>query len=467
MAGVPTGATSAAQLAELVPGTWVAHDADNSVAQSLHPASGSVSPCSGSVWRRRAAEDTRIIVDATLDEPRAVQDIHLFRAAVGADGGASLDATHALPQPTREAYVFPDSTPQLPEAADDAVGSAGPAIDQPRAPDAVDAADALSGAAVPHPTTAVNADALFDTATGQGDAAEDAQGLREAATELRTAIHGSLRSPVAENEGPVPADDAVVITVAVVEQPIAVDDAHRPTDQAGHVLLYHTSFLEAVVVAFCLRAVAASTVRPYMVTARSIIAALRIVPFVVAVGFACGPRRILSRIPLLSKVHRFAVGSACMKMRFALAIFWAVALCVLRGTNRWADGVLMMDFFHSLGDAACIVAYLYMKKKLALAHLASPVQQAVAPEVATSVPMDVFTCGEAGSYDDDTSGCVICLNPLVQGDQAARLQCGHTFHEQCVAQWLQHNRSCPLRCPQAVILGPPTVEGSFSANAAV
>ena len=41
--------------------------------------------------------------------------------------------------------------------------------------------------------------------------------------------------------------------------------------------------------------------------------------------------------------------------------------------------------------------------------------------------------------------CTVCLAVLEDGQQEARLRCGHSFHRECVGHWiLEGNRSCPV-----------------------
>jgi len=45
------------------------------------------------------------------------------------------------------------------------------------------------------------------------------------------------------------------------------------------------------------------------------------------------------------------------------------------------------------------------------------------------------------------TGCVVCLEDFWEGEEIARLPCGHNFHEECVTRWLiGHSRRCPYRC---------------------
>ncbi|KYB29091.1 Protein goliath-like Protein [Tribolium castaneum] len=40
--------------------------------------------------------------------------------------------------------------------------------------------------------------------------------------------------------------------------------------------------------------------------------------------------------------------------------------------------------------------------------------------------------------------CVICCEPLPEGDGGIILPCKHKFHDQCITRWFKENRSCPV-----------------------
>lgn len=69
--------------------------------------------------------------------------------------------------------------------------------------------------------------------------------------------------------------------------------------------------------------------------------------------------------------------------------------------------------------------------------------------------------GEAGEV------CVICFCGFLRGAAAARLPCGHIFHEACIRQWIQRNPSCPFRCQLAVTVGRPCEGQSAAATTAL
>jgi hypothetical protein len=40
--------------------------------------------------------------------------------------------------------------------------------------------------------------------------------------------------------------------------------------------------------------------------------------------------------------------------------------------------------------------------------------------------------------------CSICLVAFEFGKYYVTLKCGHIFHEECVKQWVEEHRSCPV-----------------------
>ncbi|CAJ1361615.1 unnamed protein product [Effrenium voratum] len=60
--------------------------------------------------------------------------------------------------------------------------------------------------------------------------------------------------------------------------------------------------------------------------------------------------------------------------------------------------------------------------------------------------------------------CVICIAEFQPGEALARLPCGHTFHRECVSEWLSQHRKCPLRCAGLVL--PPERGESEEADGA-
>ncbi|VUZ56150.1 unnamed protein product [Hymenolepis diminuta] len=40
--------------------------------------------------------------------------------------------------------------------------------------------------------------------------------------------------------------------------------------------------------------------------------------------------------------------------------------------------------------------------------------------------------------------CAICLNSLLPTSHLQVLSCAHTFHSECILQWILNNRSCPV-----------------------
>ena len=40
--------------------------------------------------------------------------------------------------------------------------------------------------------------------------------------------------------------------------------------------------------------------------------------------------------------------------------------------------------------------------------------------------------------------CAVCMCELEKGDEMGQLECGHTFHKQCIVEWLGNEASCPM-----------------------
>ncbi|XP_051145123.1 E3 ubiquitin-protein ligase RHA2A-like [Andrographis paniculata] len=54
-------------------------------------------------------------------------------------------------------------------------------------------------------------------------------------------------------------------------------------------------------------------------------------------------------------------------------------------------------------------------------------------------------CSGAAADADLDGDCVVCLNPMREGDVVRRLLCRHAFHKDCFDGWLDHlNFNCPL-----------------------
>lgn len=56
------------------------------------------------------------------------------------------------------------------------------------------------------------------------------------------------------------------------------------------------------------------------------------------------------------------------------------------------------------------------------------------------------TTSETSATDGYGDGdCVVCLNPMIEGESLRRLPCRHIFHNDCFQGWLEHlNFTCPL-----------------------
>ncbi|KAL8170354.1 hypothetical protein V2J09_022158 [Rumex salicifolius] len=55
----------------------------------------------------------------------------------------------------------------------------------------------------------------------------------------------------------------------------------------------------------------------------------------------------------------------------------------------------------------------------------------------------VRVCEEGGGYSGGRE-CAVCLEELRVGVEAARMPCGHLYHWDCIAEWLQRTHFCPF-----------------------
>jgi len=77
----------------------------------------------------------------------------------------------------------------------------------------------------------------------------------------------------------------------------------------------------------------------------------------------------------------------------------------------------------------------------------SPPLQATSVDVGSSLERDHYT----QKWHRWGTTCAICLEDFKEGDQVARLACGHIFHERCVVCWLQQRTQCPYRCSTSAV----------------
>ncbi|KAM8871720.1 uncharacterized protein ACB058_003877 isoform 1-T1 [Synchiropus picturatus] len=82
--------------------------------------------------------------------------------------------------------------------------------------------------------------------------------------------------------------------------------------------------------------------------------------------------------------------------------------------------------------------------------LIPPIPEVVAPEKRSH-----FRRRNVMSLSDADSLCMICHNDLNRGSGGSReLQCSHTFHKECIEEWLWKKQSCPT-CQVQVFMPQP------------
>ena len=48
------------------------------------------------------------------------------------------------------------------------------------------------------------------------------------------------------------------------------------------------------------------------------------------------------------------------------------------------------------------------------------------------------------SANEENNSCICCMEEYNKGDQLRRLTCFHTFHKDCIDQWLESSHTCPI-----------------------
>lgn len=73
----------------------------------------------------------------------------------------------------------------------------------------------------------------------------------------------------------------------------------------------------------------------------------------------------------------------------------------------------------------------------------SPNRQA-SEETLASIPSRSYEDDQVGKDDNEKASCAICLGDFKKGEQVSTLPCCHTYHEDCVKEWLGNVNSCPV-----------------------
>eukprot|EP01061_Rhynchopus_euleeides_P032055 TRINITY_DN53123_c0_g1_i1.p2 TRINITY_DN53123_c0_g1~~TRINITY_DN53123_c0_g1_i1.p2 ORF type:complete len:228 (+),score=84.24 TRINITY_DN53123_c0_g1_i1:151-834(+) len=92
---------------------------------------------------------------------------------------------------------------------------------------------------------------------------------------------------------------------------------------------------------------------------------------------------------------------------------------------------------------------------LELGDAMGKVRLSVPPEVRRTLP--VFRSATpnqlAGVLSDS---CAICMEGFCCGESITLLHCRHPFHTDCIGQWMDGNKSCPM-CKGEILAKPPAI----------
>ena len=152
--------------------------------------------------------------------------------------------------------------------------------------------------------------------------------------------------------------------------------------------------------------------------------------------------------PALSGSVALGVGGVTV-----LALLVAVALYVARRGGRSA--ALLQAAWLSAADAEAggseLTAETAERARAAVCAGAVDVRLRGLPPFAYAAAAP----GAAGEVDS----CVVCLDPLRDGEAVQRLPCGHVFHHPCVLDWVRLKQTCPL-CKYDVLLERPALSAA-------
>jgi E3 ubiquitin-protein ligase BIG BROTHER-like protein len=66
--------------------------------------------------------------------------------------------------------------------------------------------------------------------------------------------------------------------------------------------------------------------------------------------------------------------------------------------------------------------------------------------------------------DGNAEQCVICRVEFEEGESLIALPCKHSYHPECINQWLQINKVCPMCSAEVSTSGNKEAEVSASGN---
>jgi len=84
------------------------------------------------------------------------------------------------------------------------------------------------------------------------------------------------------------------------------------------------------------------------------------------------------------------------------------------------------------------------------------VQKGLSAAKRKALPVKIWKKPNNKRTDDDDEeeeegeeNCTICMQEFADGDSVRGLPCNHQFHQLCIDQWLNSNKTCPV-CKEAV-----------------
>ncbi|MCO5562836.1 hypothetical protein L7F22_016471 [Adiantum nelumboides] len=84
-----------------------------------------------------------------------------------------------------------------------------------------------------------------------------------------------------------------------------------------------------------------------------------------------------------------------------------------------------------------------MQELVALGEAVGTHSRGLKPDVIAALPYSRYVQdgNSCSSFEDP---CVICRFEYEEGDCLSTLPCKHHYHTECIKNWLQINKSCPI-----------------------
>lgn len=96
---------------------------------------------------------------------------------------------------------------------------------------------------------------------------------------------------------------------------------------------------------------------------------------------------------------------------------------------------------------SCICVWLHRYAENAAARSLAATRQGVVKKIKAVISRETIEENFPVCHSCEENTCVVCLEGIEHHDRCRRLQCGHEFHAECIADWWTHQPRSVLQCP--------------------